>query len=89
MKNKTISTRVNEKIAKKAKQNLADVGITVSEYLRLALISAAEDGVSDLLNSPEAMQAKFEAEHGQTISIGSVEDYKRWSESLWFNFKLK
>lgn len=82
MKNKTISTRVSEKIANKAKQNLENAGITVSEYLRMALISAAENGVTDLLNSPEAMEAKYDAEHGKTKDIGTLEDYKKWSDSL-------
>ncbi|MCP9369513.1 RelB [Lentilactobacillus kefiri] len=82
MKDKTISIRVSEQIADKAKRNLENAGITVSEYLRMALISAAENGVTDLLNSPEAMEAKYDTEHGKTKDIGTLEDYKKWSDSL-------
>ena len=45
IKNKTISTRVTPGISEQAKANLAKQGLTVSEYLRLSLVKAANNQV--------------------------------------------
>ncbi|KGO17981.1 RelB, partial [Oenococcus alcoholitolerans] len=45
IKNKTISTRVTPGISERAKANLAKQGLTVSEYLRLSLVKAANNEV--------------------------------------------
>lgn len=37
---------------------------------------------TDFLQSAEALQAKYEVEHGQTVNVGSLEDYKEWSDKL-------
>jgi hypothetical protein len=37
---------------------------------------------ADFLQSAEALQAKYEVEHGQTVDVGSLEDYKEWSDKL-------
>ena len=45
IKNKTISTRVTPDISERAKANLAKQGLTVSEYIRLSLVKAANNEV--------------------------------------------
>lgn len=45
IKNKTVSTRVTPEISERAKENLAKHGLTVSEYIRLALVKAANNEV--------------------------------------------
>ncbi|KRM94682.1 plasmid mobilization protein [Loigolactobacillus rennini] len=80
IKNKTITTRVTPDISKRAKANLAKQGITISEYVRLALIKAANNEVSlvNFLDTPEAKVAKHEAETGQVETIGTLNDFKKW-----------
>lgn len=60
LRNKTISTRVTEEVSDRAKANLAKEGLTVSEYVRLALIKAANNEVElvNFLDTPEALAAK-------------------------------
>ncbi|POB81222.1 RelB, partial [Vibrio vulnificus] len=57
IKNKTISTRVTPDISERAKANLAKQGLTVSEYIRLSLVKAANNEVRlvSFLDSPEAL----------------------------------
>ena len=54
IKNKTISTRVTPDISERAKANLAKQGLTVSEYIRLSLVKAANNEVRlvSFLDSP-------------------------------------
>jgi len=77
IKNKTISTRVTTDISNRAKENLAKQGLTVSEYIRLSLIKAANNEVKlvSFLDTPEAKKAKKEAESGQVDSFDSVDDW--------------
>lgn len=84
LKNKTISTRVTEEIGDRAKANLAKQGITVSEYIRLSLIKAANNEVElvNFLDSPEALAAKKEVENGQVEKIGDLNDLKAWVSHL-------
>ena len=84
IKNKTVSTRVTSDISEKAKENLAKQGLTVSEYIRLSLIKAANNEVKlvSFLDSPEAIQAKYEAEHGETETIGDLSDFSKWVDEL-------
>ncbi|HBF75757.1 MAG TPA: hypothetical protein DDW71_10955 [Lactobacillus sp.] len=55
-KSKVITTRVAEDISDRAKANLAKMGLTVSEYVRLSLIKAANNDVKliSFLDTPEA-----------------------------------
>ncbi|KRN99083.1 plasmid mobilization protein [Companilactobacillus kimchiensis] len=77
IKNKTISTRVTTDISNRAKENLAKQGLTVSEYIRLSLIKAANNEVKlvSFLDTPESKKAKKEAESGQVDSFDSVDDW--------------
>lgn len=77
LKDKTVSTRVASDISEKAKKNLAKQGLTVSEYIRLSLIKAANNEVKlvNFLDSPEALQAKKEAESGNMQSFNSVDEW--------------
>ncbi|WP_056988229.1 plasmid mobilization protein, partial [Ligilactobacillus acidipiscis] len=54
IKDKTISTRVTNEISERAKANLAKQGLTVSEYVRLSLVKAANNEVRllNFLDSP-------------------------------------
>lgn len=84
IKNKTVSTRVTADISKRAKDNLAKQGLTISEYIRLSLIKAANNEVRlvSFLDSPEALAAKKEAEAGQVETIGSLSDFEDWIDKL-------
>ena len=81
---KTISTRVTPDISERAKVNLAKQGLTVSEYIRLSLVKAANNEVRlvSFLDSPEASAAKKEAETGQVKNIGSLTDFEDWIDKL-------
>ena len=84
IKNKTVSTRVASDISERAKSNLAKQGLTVSEYIRLSLIKAANNEVRlvSFLDSPAALAAKKEAENGQIKNIGSLTDFDDWIDKL-------
>lgn len=84
IKNKTISTRVTSEISERAKANLAKQGLTVSEYIRLSLVKAANNEVRlvSFLDSPEALAAKKEAETGQVKNIGSLNDFEDLIDKL-------
>lgn len=84
IKNKTISTRVTSDISERAKANLAKQGLTVSEYIRLSLVKAANNEVRlvSFLDSSEALAAKKEAETGQVKNIGSLTDFEDWIDKL-------
>ena len=77
IKNKTVSTRVTADISERDKDNLAKQGLTVSQYIRLSLIKAANNEVRlvSFLDSPEALKAKEEAENGQVKTDGSLDDF--------------
>lgn len=84
IKNKTVSTRTTFEISNRAKQNLAKQGLTISEYLRLALIKAANNQVKlvNFLDTPEALTGKEEAESGQIKAIGTVDDFDKWVDKI-------
>lgn len=84
IKNKTVSTRVTPEISKRAKENLAKQGLTVSEYIRLSLVKAANNEVRlvSFLNSSEALAAKHEAENSEVTEIGSLADFDEWIDQL-------
>lgn len=84
IKNKTVSTRVTSEVSERAKENLAKQGLTVSEYIRLSLVKAANNEVRlvSFLNSPEALTAKHEAENNELIEIGSLADFDNWIDQL-------
>ena len=85
IKNKTISTRVTPDISERAKANLAKQGLTVSEYIRLSLVKAANNEVRlvSFLDSPEALAAKKEAETGQVTVRTAYRGIKR-GQKHWF-----
>lgn len=84
LKDKTVSTRVNSTISERAKANLAKQGLTVSEYIRLSLIKAANNEVRlvSFLDSSEALAAKREAENNEVTEIGSVADFNNWIDKI-------
>lgn len=84
IKNKTVSTRVTPEISERAKENLAKQGLTVSEYIRLSLVKAANNEVRlvSFLNSPAALAAKHEAENSEVTEIGSLADFDDWIDQL-------
>ncbi|TPR26156.1 RelB [Apilactobacillus micheneri] len=83
-KNKTVATRVTLDIDNRAKKNLSKQGITISEYLRMALAKAANNEVSlvNFLDTPEAIESKKEAENGKTEKIGNINDIDNWINNL-------
>ncbi|HBG91371.1 type II toxin-antitoxin system RelB/DinJ family antitoxin [Lactobacillus acetotolerans] len=84
IKDKTVSTRVTSDIDKRAKASLAKQGLTISEYMRLSLVKAANNEVQlvNFLDSPEALKVKKEAESGEVTNIGSLKDFKNWIDHL-------
>lgn len=84
LKKATASTRVTEDIRDKAKKNLARQGLTISEYMRYALIKAANDEVKfmSFLDSSEALEAKKEAETGQVEEFDSLKDFDNWIDKI-------
>lgn len=83
-KDKVITTRVTPDISERAKANLAKMGLTVSEYVRLALVKAANNEVKlvSFLETPEAQQAKDEDQQQMAEMIGDTADFERWVENL-------
>lgn len=84
IRNKTVSTRVTSDIQKKAQAYLAKQGLTISEYLRLSLVKAANNEVKmiSFLDTPEAIEAKKEAESGQTHLIGNLDNFNKWVDRI-------
>lgn len=84
IKDKIVSTRVTADISERAKDNLAKQGLTVSEYIRLSLVKAANNEVRlvSFLNSSEALKAKEEAEASQVKTVGSLDDFDVWIDII-------
>ncbi|MBV0930302.1 RelB [Lentilactobacillus sp. IMAU92037] len=78
-----ISVRISPVVKKKAQERLEEVGLNLSDYVQYALANIAE-GENDYLNSPSALEAKYEVEHGQakTIGDGSAKDFKKYIKDL-------
>lgn len=87
IRNKTVSVRVTPDISERAKHNLAKQGLTVSEYIRLSLVKAANDEVRfvSFLAAPEALKAKREAETGQVKTLGSLANFDKWLDRITEN----
>lgn len=83
-KNTTVTSRVSSKMVQKAKNNLAEKGLSISEYIRMAVYKAANDEVSflDFLDTAEAQQAKKDVENNNISKIGSLNDLDSWMDKL-------
>lgn len=83
-RDKTVSARVTADISDRAKKNLEKQGLTLSEYIRLSLIKAANNEVQliSFLDSPEALAAKKDAKSGHTEDIGTVHDLEDWLNNI-------
>ena len=84
IRNKTVSARVTDDISERAKSNLAKQGLTISEYIRLSLIKAANNDVRliSFLDTPDALQAKKEADNGEVENIGTLRDFNSWIDKI-------
>ncbi|MCT3053639.1 type II toxin-antitoxin system RelB/DinJ family antitoxin [Leuconostoc mesenteroides] len=84
IKDKIVSTRVTADISERAKDNLAKQGLTVSEYIRLSLVKAANNEVRlvRFLDSSEALKAKEDVETGQVKTVGSLDDFDVWIDII-------
>lgn len=89
LKKATASTRITKDIRDRAKKNLAHQGLTISEYMRYALIKAANNEVEfmSFLDSPEAQKAKQEVETNQVEEIGDLSDFNNWIDKIDENSK--
>lgn len=76
MRSKTYSTWASQKVGDKAKEYLAKYDMTLSEYMRLALVKAAnhEVKVVNFLETPEVLGAKKEVEQGGGKTFDSLKD---------------
>lgn len=83
-KDTTVTSRVSSQMAKNAKTNLAKYGLSLSEYIRMAVYKAANDEVSyvNFLDTKEALQAKKEVETNTITKIGSLDDLDKWMDNL-------
>lgn len=83
-KNAVITAHIAAPIKEQAKKNLESQGLTMSEFLRLAVILAANNQVRvmSFLDTPEALQAKKDVESGKVGKIGTVEDLDEWIDKL-------
>lgn len=83
-KNAVITARIAAPIKERAKKNLELQGLTMSEFLRLAVVSAANDQVRvmNFLDTPKALQAKEEVESGKVGKISTVEGLDEWIDKL-------
>ncbi|WP_395321716.1 RelB [Levilactobacillus parabrevis] len=81
---KTVSLCVTTDIYECAKNNLAKQGLTVSEYIRLSLIKAANNDVHimSFLDLPEAIESKGEAETGQVKIAETLTDFYEWVDRI-------
>lgn len=72
------------KIRERAKDNLAKQGLTVSEYIRLSLIKAANNEVRlvSFLDSSEVLKAKEGAETDQVKTVGLLNDFDAWIDII-------
>lgn len=79
-----VSTRVTLQVKEKAAAYLAKEGLSISEYMRLALAKAANNEVQlvNFLDTPEAKSAKQEAENDDTFTFSNADDFKGWVDSL-------
>jgi len=84
IKDKIVSTRVTADVSERAKDNLAKQGLTVSEYIRLSLVKAANNEVRlvRFLDSSEALKAKEDVETGQVKTVGSLDDFDVWIDII-------
>lgn len=73
---KTYSTKVSQEVGDKAEAYLAQYDISVSDYLSDALTKAANHEVKiiNYLDTPEALEAKREAEAGEGKTYDSLEE---------------
>lgn len=80
----TFFTRLPEDIQQQASTNLAKVGLTLSGYLDLCLIKAANNDLHPInfLDTLEAQLAKYEAEHKKPEVIGNTRDLEKWIHDL-------
>lgn len=79
------STKVTPTIAKKADKNIAKLGITISEYLRLSLAKAANGHVEviDYFNTPEFHQAEKDANLGKVKTVAhNKKELRDWANKL-------
>lgn len=83
-KSKVITARVTQDVHDRAKINLAKMGLTVSEYVRMSLTKAADNEVKliSFLDTPEAQQAKYEDQHHLAETIGNTDDFEKWTRDL-------
>lgn len=83
-KSKIITTRVTQGVDDRAKANLAKMGLTVSEYVRMSLTKAANNEVKliNFLDTPEAQQAKYEDHNRMAETIGDTDDFEKWAGDL-------
>lgn len=83
-KDTTVTSRVSSIMAKKARENLEKHGLSLSEFIRMAVYKAANDQVTyiNFLDSPEALSAKKEAETGKLHHIGNLDDLDNWIDKL-------
>jgi DNA-damage-inducible protein J len=77
MANTEVRVRIDEHTKEQAAAVLADIGLTVSDAVRLMMTRIAQDGAlpfDPLIPNAETIAAMEEARAGNLVHVGSVED---------------
>lgn len=77
-----VTVRVKPEVKREAKDILESSGVTLSDFIRMSLAKVVEDGRISFLNTPEALEAKRQADNGEYEVIGDIGDFKEYVRNV-------
>ncbi|MFD3388889.1 type II toxin-antitoxin system RelB/DinJ family antitoxin [Ligilactobacillus salivarius] len=77
-----VTVRVKPEVKQEAKDILESSGITLSDFIRMSLAKVVEDGRISFLDTPEALEAKRQAENGEYEIIGDADDFNEYVRDI-------
>lgn len=77
-----VTVRVKPEVKQEAKDILESSGVTLSDFIRMSLAKVVEDGRISFLNTPEALEAKRQADNGEYEVIGDIGDLKEYVRNV-------
>lgn len=81
-KSERISVRIAPKVKEAAEKELDKHGLSISNYIQFALANIADGQDDSYLNTPDALEAKAEVEKGETKTIGSLQDFEKYTKEM-------
>ncbi|TPR22831.1 RelB [Apilactobacillus micheneri] len=81
-KSERVSVRIAPNVKQAAEKELDKHGLSISNYIQYALANVANGSDDNYLNTPDALEAKYEAEHGETKKIGSLNDFEKYTKEM-------